>query len=85
MNYEGGNESFFRDLIPLLLMSNIVLALFNLIPAFPMDGGRVLRALLSLKWSRYQATRIAARIGQIIATLGFMYACFTRPMDVMPG
>ena len=73
MDGEGG-ESFLSDLFPLLFISNIVLCVFNLIPAFPMDGGRVLRALLAMKWSRYQATRIAARIGQVIATLGFLYA-----------
>jgi len=49
---------------------NIVLFLFNLIPAFPMDGGRILRALLAIKLSRVQATRVASYIGQFLA------ACF---------
>jgi Zn-dependent protease/predicted transcriptional regulator len=56
---------------------NLFLALFNFIPAFPMDGGRILRALLSIKLSRSRATGIAAIIGQSIAVLfvfaGFLY------------
>lgn len=54
---------------------NLWLSAFNLIPAFPMDGGRVLRALLSMRISRVKATLIAARMGQLLAA-GFVFAGF---------
>lgn len=54
----------------LLAWGNLSVGIFNLIPGFPLDGGRILRALLwALTGSHLRATRIAARIGQIIALL----------------
>ena len=60
-----------------LLIVNLVLGLFNLIPAFPMDGGRVLRALLGGWLGRAQATTIAATIGRALAVLFGIFGIFT--------
>ncbi|MDF1859123.1 MAG: site-2 protease family protein [Verrucomicrobiales bacterium] len=60
-----------------LIWINLVLALFNLIPAFPMDGGRILRAILGYFMTREIATTIAARIGQSLAVAGCLVSILT--------
>ena len=56
-------------LLLFLFSANLVLFLFNLVPAFPMDGGRILRSLLSMRMAREKATRIATMVGRVFAML----------------
>ena len=62
-----------------LMFVNIFLVLFNLIPAFPMDGGRVLRAILATRLDYGRATQKAASIGQGIAFLFGIFGFFYNP------
>lgn len=65
-----------QNLMFYLLMANIALVLFNMIPAFPMDGGRIFRSVLSMKMGRVEATRIATGLGKFLALLFFLYGLF---------
>ena len=86
----GGWDQLFRfdmtdrAIIPGLFQVNLVLLGFNLIPAFPMDGGRVLRALLAQRKGMVRGTRIAARIGQMFAfLLGVLGLSSPAPMLII--
>lgn len=62
-----------------LFVVNVGLVLFNIIPAFPMDGGRIFRALLAMKINRVKATQIASRVGQFIAVIFLLLGLLFNP------
>lgn len=70
-------------MIERLLAVNVGLVIFNMLPAFPMDGGRVLRAALALKMNYTNSTIIAARVGKVMAALFAIYGLFTNPMLIL--
>lgn len=72
-------EWFGGGFLDQLMIVNLLLVAFNLIPAFPMDGGRVLRALLARKLEFAKATQISARVGQGIAVLFAIAGLFSDP------
>ncbi|NRD24623.1 site-2 protease family protein [Winogradskyella litoriviva] len=65
-----------------LFVVNVGLVIFNLIPAFPMDGGRMLRALLAMKIGRVKATDIASRIGLMFAVVFLLVGLLYNPFLV---
>jgi Zn-dependent protease/predicted transcriptional regulator len=77
MNFREGG------LLPGLFFANLSLGLFNLIPSFPMDGGRLLRAVLATRIGEVRATRIAAGIGQVVAILLGVFGVVTGQVVLM--
>ncbi|PKV67355.1 site-2 protease family protein [Pontibacter ramchanderi] len=83
-------EEFFSRITPanflyLLFFVNLMLVIFNAIPAFPMDGGRVLRALMAFKLGRVRATQIAANLGQLLAMFFVFIGFFYNPFLILIG
>ena len=74
-----------NNFINTLFFSNLILALFNMIPAFPMDGGRVLRALLSFKLISSKATQVAVFIGQVLAIFLVVIGIFYNVLLLLIG
>ncbi|MDD4869077.1 MAG: site-2 protease family protein [Kiritimatiellae bacterium] len=73
--------NFKINIIHYIGIINLVLVVFNLLPAFPMDGGRILRAMLTPKLGRLKATFYAARLGKIMAILFGLLGLFSRPVN----
>ncbi|MGC8654169.1 MAG: site-2 protease family protein [Candidatus Kryptoniota bacterium] len=63
------------NLVVDLFWANLMLGLFNIIPAYPMDGGRILRGILAMKRNYIEATRLAADVGKLFA-IGFIVVGF---------
>jgi len=66
---EGPGYIMAIDILKELGLLNLLLVAFNLLPAFPMDGGRIFRAMLTPKFGRVHATRYAANMGKLFAVL----------------
>ncbi len=80
MQIEDPREGFLAR----VAMVNLFLVLFNMLPAFPMDGGRVFRAVLSIWMPRVRATRLAANAGQVMAfVFGFLGLFTANPLLVL--
>jgi Zn-dependent protease/CBS domain-containing protein len=79
LGLEGAEDGFFQRLV----LVNLVLVGFNLLPAFPMDGGRVLRAVLAMRIEYVRATKIAVTLGQGMALLFGLVGLFFNPFLIL--
>jgi Zn-dependent protease len=79
INFTGVINS--ANFLPLLGVANLLLALFNLLPAFPLDGGRILRAIFAFWYNYVKATHMVATISKVVAALFVAYGLLS--LDVM--
>jgi Zn-dependent protease len=76
---DGDTATSLMELCQILLRWNLIMGLFNLIPAFPMDGGRILRAFLAMRLTYLRATYWAANVGKAITVGGFVWELLKGP------
>ncbi len=74
-----------KNFLILLMYTNLLIVAFNLIPAFPMDGGRILRALLALKYKRVKATKYSMMAGQVFGAFFALAGLFINPFLFVIG
>ena len=72
----GATPASLNELVCVLFAANLVMGCFNLIPVFPMDGGRIFRALLAMKLPYLRATFWAAGVGKVLAVAGALFMAF---------
>jgi Zn-dependent protease/predicted transcriptional regulator len=77
------NKFTIQNFLLSLFIVNVGLVVFNSIPAFPMDGGRILRAILAMKMDRVKATQIASSIGQFIAVVFLLIGLIENPFLIV--
>lgn len=80
MNFLTFDTDIPSEFVRVLMPINLYLFFFNLIPAFPMDGGRILRSLLSVKLGKVKATQIASFIGRVFAIGFVVYGVFSQQL-----
>ncbi|SDL96251.1 Zn-dependent protease (includes SpoIVFB) [Halogranum gelatinilyticum] len=73
-----GSQAAAKFVLGYLAMTNVALAVFNMLPGFPMDGGRVLRALLARNRPHARATQIAAEVGKVFAFMLGIFGLFAN-------
>lgn len=75
----------FQNFAVMLMAANLFIVAFNLIPAFPMDGGRIFRSALAVRMKRVDATRVAKNVGQVFALVFIAAGIFINPFLVIIG